>query len=141
MDIPPWLKLRYPDLLGSPLVPHSVSCPKFPPPPSLECLTSPSCNTLAMTISGGRPTLPQWRGRSWHCCMAKVDKKIDKKLERLVGMGVCVITTRLLSHAIGFSGGQFIRSRFVLVKDFYAKKIRQTIACLIFLKEREKYRT
>ena len=57
MYIPHGSKLIYPELFVSPLratvaVPPSGYCPKFPPPPSEDCLTYPSQSMLSMNISG-----------------------------------------------------------------------------------------
>ena len=71
VDIPPGSKVRYPELVvffswSTLAVPTSGSCPKFPPPPSGTCLTSPYWATLAATIYGGWHTLPWRHERSWN---------------------------------------------------------------------------
>ena len=80
VDTPNGLNLRYPNLVGSLLrstlaVPPSVSCSKFPPPPSEMCPTSPSQSTIAVTLSVVWPTITWRHGRIWHCFEAKGDKK------------------------------------------------------------------
>ena len=58
MDIPPRSKVRYSDLVGYPLrdilsVPHSGSCPKFPPHTYGTCLISPLQTTIYVALYGG----------------------------------------------------------------------------------------
>ena len=105
VDIPTVSKVRYPDLVVSTLratlaVTPSVSYPKFLPPTSGTCLTYTSQTTLAATISGAWPTLP-WRcGWSMNWREAKGDKKVEIKLEDLVGLSVFVVYNLLSSHVI-----------------------------------------
>ena len=110
VNIPPGSKVRYPDLVGSPLsvtiVVNTLGYrPKFPPPTSGNCLTSPSWSTLDDNLYGALTTIPWRRGCSWHCHEAKGDKKVEIKLEILVGLGVFVVSTPSLLHVIGFSNG------------------------------------
>ena len=105
-----WVHLKYPNLVVSPFqdtctVPTSVFCPKFLPPSSGTCLTSPSQSMLVKTIFGGWPTFPQRRGRSWKCREAKCDNKLENKLEGLVGLGVLFLFTLSASHKIWFLDG------------------------------------
>ena len=66
---------------------HTIGCGvKFPPPTSGTRPTSTSLATLAVYFSGGQPTLPWRRGRSWIYQKSKVDNTIASKVEGLVGL-------------------------------------------------------
>ena len=107
VEIPTGSKVRYPDLVGSTsqatlAVTPSGSCPKFPLPPYGTCLNYTSQAMIAVTLSGLRPTLP-WRcGNIWHYHKLKGDKKLEIKLEGLVGLLVFVVSTLSLWHMIVF---------------------------------------
>ena len=110
MNITPGSKLRYPDLVVShfraTLAVHSlVSCPKFPPPTSGTCLTSPLRVILASTLYGGWPTLFWKLGRSWNFCKSKGNNKVENKLEGLVGLVLFVVFTLSSSPVIWFLNG------------------------------------
>ena len=110
MDIPPGLKVRYPDLVFPLLrvmlpVPPAGSCSKFPLPPSDTYPTFTSKAILSMTLYGLWPTLPWWRGRIWIFRKYRGDNKVESKLEGLVVLGFFVVSTLTLLHMLGFPKG------------------------------------
>ena len=98
VDTPHGLKVRYPGLVGLPLwstlaVSTSVYGPKFPPPPSGTCITSPLWATLAAPLSGAQTIIPWCSGHSWNYHKAKFNKKVEIELEGLMGLGDFVVST------------------------------------------------
>ena len=109
MDIPIGTKVRYPDLVGSPsratlAVPPSGSGLRFPSLPSGACTDYPLQSKLDVTFSGFLPILPLWRGKSWKCHEAKCDNKLEYNLLGFGGLGIFVVSTLLILHAIGIYG-------------------------------------
>ena len=58
-----------------------------------------------MNIYGARPTVPWQRGHSWHYRKAKGDKRVENKLEGLVGLVICFNSNLSSSHVILFLNG------------------------------------
>ena len=81
VENPPGSKVRYPDLVGSPLrtilaVHPSESGLIFPSLPSGACPNYPFQAKLDMTFSGLSPIIHRWCGCSWQYRKAKGDNKV-----------------------------------------------------------------
>ena len=97
VDIPPGLKVIFPDLVGSTswatlAFPFSGSCSKFLPHTSGKCPNSPSQDPIYVSLSIAKPTLPRRSGCSWNCHEDKGNNKIESKSEGLVTLGVFVVS-------------------------------------------------
>ena len=109
VDIPLGSKVRYPDLSCSPLqstlaVPPSWYGLRFTSLPPGGYTGSLFQTNLAVTFSGFSPILHRRRGCSWQFCKAKGDNKVEYNLLDLGGMGIFVVSTLLILHAIGNFG-------------------------------------
>ena len=107
VDSPPQSKGRYPDFVGSPLqatlaVPSSGSCFQFLTPISGTYPNYTLLNTLAVNFYGEWPTLPQRCGRSCLCRKANGKKKVESKVEGLVGLGIFFASALSLLNMRGF---------------------------------------